>query len=296
MYSEVATGLETPAGAVAAIAAFAVNAGWTLLSNTLTGSVRTAELQRSGDVVRLWNDAGNIFVRTIAGGAAAPFYAQANIGAGPYAKLYCFADTLPAEHVHVVVEMMAGVVRLVTFGELEKTGAAAMGTYFDATYWVEGSSYRGYYAYNHHVPFSDLGDQCGGLALATDAGGAWATFYANSNNPTALMTGLRPGYGTDAQAWIANQVSLDANPHNNRRIGRPLLILAARAGGYRSPIGYAPNIRCIRIDPFNFGDELPDADGSTWKIFPFARKGPRVTSGASEDSSENFGYAIRKVT
>lgn len=298
MYAEVATNIGTPAEVIDRIGAFAQSAGWTIVANTLAGSNRTLILRKSGSFVQFANtNTTDLTVRASnqQGADFAPFTATANLGAGPYAKLYLFADEVPTEHVHVVFELSAGLVRLASFGEVEKTGAWAGGTFFDTTYWSASATSRGNWMSSSHALFSrDRGTACGGVRVDAESL-KWANFN-NSSSGSFLHCDTGISANGQSAGYLKTHVDLDLNAHNQRRIGRPIKLAVLRAGGNYSPIGFLPGIRFIRIDTFNFGQERPDPDGTMWKIFPLVRKGlPPNPNNSTLDYSDLYGYAIRKV-
>ena len=299
MYREVATNLGNPAQTIDQIGSFAQLAGWTIVANVLTGSNRTLTLRKSGDFVVLSNTSATaIKVQTSVsqGSDFAPFSGNANLGAGPYAKLYCFADTVPTEHVHIVMELSAGLVRMLSFGELEKMGVWTGGTYCDASYWATSTSYRGYWNTSSHALFSSdySNSNSGGLRVHVD-GLRWANFYTSSNNNYWRAD---TGWSADgnSKGYVKSHLDLDLNVHDQRRIGRPIKVGIQRPGGLISPAGFFPGVRAIRVDTFNFGEERPDPDGTAWKVFPLARKGaPPNPNDSNDDYSGVYGLAFRKT-
>lgn len=298
MYLEVATNIGSPAEVIDRIGAFAQSAGWTIAANTIVGSNRTLIVRKSGNFVQLANvNAADITVRgsTAQGSDFSSFTATANLGAGPYAKVYLFADEVPTEHVYAVVEMSAGFVRVIAFGEVEKTGVWSGGTFFDATNWSTGNTTRGSWQSQNHALFSvDRSPSSGGVRVDAESL-KWANFGGSSaGSYLRCDTGISAN--GQSSGYLKTHVDLDLNDHNQRRIGRPIKLGVLRAGSQYSPIGFLPNIRFIRIDTFNFGQEVADPDGGTWKIFPLTRKGlPPNPNNSTLDYSDVYGYAIRKV-
>jgi len=179
---------------------------------------------------------------------------------------------------------------------LEKIGAWTGGTYFDATNWSTGNTTRGFWATGSHATFStDRAPSCGGVRVDAE-GLKWANFGASSSG-SYLRCDTGVSANGQSNGYLKNHIDLDQNAHDQGRIGRPIKLGVLRAGGLYSPIGFLPNIRFLRIDTFNFGQERDDPDGATWKIFPLTRKGlPTNPNNSTLDYSDIYGYAIRKVS
>ena len=138
----------SPADVIDKIATFAAANGWTVHTNSLSGSNRTLVLSKGGDYVQLWNDDTTSirvtgFISYVPGTAYnlqagyAGTVARAHVGVGPYTQIYLFADNAPADHVHVVIEGTNGIFSHISIGRVEKLGTWTGGTYFDATWWSQ---------------------------------------------------------------------------------------------------------------------------------------------------------------
>lgn len=309
-YQEVTTSIGTPDAVINQIVLFAAAAGWTVERNNLVGSSRTATLRRSGIYIHLWNpDAVSVQIVGSTGysaGAApnaqpggSPSIGRANIGVGPYAKLFLFAGTSPTEHVHIQIERQTGLCRMVSFGELEKVDAFTGGTFYDATCWTETGSAvsRGAWTNSSHPCFASgapIVNNFGAVHAPAD-GKTWARFNSSDSTSNRAWTGLNNGTGDTAsgEGALTALFNLDINAMDNRRVGHPIRVDVSRPAVW-TPLGVLPGVRYIRMDVFDFGQEVTDVDSLVWKIFPMVRKGSSPT-GAAEDYSGWNGYAILKT-
>lgn len=150
-YQEVVTPA-TPAAVIDAIRAFAEANGWTVLRNNLVGNNRTVTLKRpETDHIHIYNlDLNKIYLRmsiAYAAGTAPDAMAdrsqRAHVScmAGPYTKLFLFADTSPSAYVHAILESNnAGEYYHMSLGMVDKLDAWTGGTYVDGTYWYNQNS------------------------------------------------------------------------------------------------------------------------------------------------------------
>lgn len=327
-YQEVLTPAN-PAAVIDAIRAFAEANGWTVLRNNLVGNNRTVTLKRpETDHVHIYNlNLDNIYLRmsiAYAAGTAPDAMADRsqratnNVAAGPYTRLFLFADTVPTAHVHCVLETnTAGVYYHFSFGMIEKLDAFTGGTYADGTFWTPSatSSRVDYYSGaqthalfgNDHVsntsPTSTGGSfVCGGMRCdipADSRANTWAGFSSQSFNSTTaadtafpIHSGIAPSGliaastpGTNAQTAVGNQLTTlaqysDDNAFSNRSVFHPIEFAVGRLGGYGSPVGRPPNIRFCNISKFTDGQEIT-IGSDTWKVFPMTKRGPGGGSGTS---------------
>jgi hypothetical protein len=304
-YQEITTAAN-PADVINGIAVFAGANGWTVERNNLSGSNRTVTLKRAeSDYVHLWNT-NTSELRVIgsvdyAAGSTPDtqtnrgFEANANLGAGPYTKVFLFADSAPAPHIHIVVEVSAGIFRTISLGVLEKTGAYTGGTYYDATRWtvdVNGVSWNSVqhacFEYNRgSVGFS------GSIRVdipADSRTNAWAntTGYPFYNGLAYAISDQPSGLGAlTTLAYNRNQA-----PFSGNVLLAPIQNYVLRVGGLYSPIGTFPNVRYLRMDRFSPGEEITIGT-DTWKIFPFVRQGVSVAS--ATPYSAQHAYAFKKV-
>ncbi len=309
-YQEITTSIGSPDAVINQIVLFATAAGWTVERNNLVGSTRTATVRRSGVYIHIWNP-DSVSVQIVGstgyssgsaptaqpGGCLA--IGRANIGVGPYAKLFLFAGTAPTEHVHIQIERQTGQCRMVSFGELEKVDAFTGGTFYDATCWTETGTTvaRNTWTNSSHPCFSSGSSIVTnfGAVYAPADGKAWARFGPSDTTNNRAWTGLATGTGNavNGEGALTSLFNLDINAMDNRRVGHPIRVDVSRPAVW-SPLGVLPGVRYIRMDTFDFGQEVTDVDSLVWKMFPLVRKGSSPTN-ASEDYSGWHGYAILKT-
>lgn len=299
----------SPDDVISKIATFANAAGWTVVKNEIVGSNRTLVLQNGGDYVWVWNsDASNIRIAGTVGydpgltvTAQAGYsgnYAEANCGVGPYANIFMFADSDPAAHVHVVIEMSGGVFRHISFGTLDKLGAYTGGTYFDASNWTSSEQYTNSWNNRNRALFD-----CNSLNSARYGGARCDIPVDSRSNAWALLrdgvsyqsfTGLYGGLSeqSSGEGYLMTQFYNRNNPPFSGQVTLGAIrIDVSRPGGFRSPIGVVPNVRYLNMARYSPGQEIT-VGSDTWKVFPMCRKG----SGAQGSPySQNHAYAYKKV-
>ncbi len=306
----------SPDDVIAKIATFAAANGWTVVSNSLSGSNRTLVLKKLGDYVQLWNDnAEYVYITGFIGYVVGTLYsaqagyagttARADIGVGPYTKLYLFAGTAPSDHLHVVIEMAGGIFSHISFGGMDKLGTWTGGTYFDATSWSTSWVRAYHWTSQSHPLFStsyESTNQRGAVRcdIAADArADAWAVM--DRDFAYRLRTGL---YGstdnnTNGEGYLHTQCyNRNAPPFSGQITLGTIRADVIRDGGFYSPIGSFPNVRYLTMERFSPAQEI-SVGGDTWKVFPMRRKG--AGSGSSADPrygqaySDDHAYAFKKV-
>jgi len=312
----------SPDDVINKIAVFAQANGWTVDRNTLSGSNRTLTVHKSGDYIHIYNiNTTRIFMRGSVGyNAANPPSTQPNVSnaatcspeAGPYTKIYMFADDLPTEHVFIVIETAGGILYHLCFGMIEKFGTFTGGTFFDASCWTRSTSQVYTWNSSHHALF-DSG-QGSGFSSA-EVGGSircdipadgltnnWARLAADtagSNNPR-IQCGLNAGTSesSNEKSWLTTLAYSRNDPPFS---GQPSLgtirahVVREGTSDFWSPIGTIPNIRYLRMQRYSSGQEITIGT-DVWKIFPMARYGVGTNNGSPNNVfSEYHGYAYKKV-
>lgn len=315
----------TPAAVIDAIRAFAEANGWTVNRNTLSGNNRTVTLKRGEvDYVHIYNlDLNNIYIRgsiDYASGSTPDATtrrgprAVVNVGAGPYTRLFLFADNTPSPYVHIVIEAnMAGNYWHASFGALDKFENFTGGLYYDGTSWTApGTTSNSPWTYNsaqyplfagnystYQTPTTTT-SPVGGIRCdfaADSRTDAWFQFTDDTSADTdlSIRTGIhssRPGSSTvDGKLGYLVE-SCDGNVFSNRSILHRIMAQVRRIGGYWSPIGTFPDVRFCSVAKFTDAQEIT-IGSDVWKIFPMLRKGS-VGAPLYERYSQNFGYAYRK--
>lgn len=298
-----------PAAVIDSIRSFAEANGWTVMRNTLSGANRTLTLKRAeSDYIHVYNTSTTKFyvIGTIdydvnlapeSTGRKGP-RAECNVGAGPYTKLFLFANTVPAAHVHAVLESnVAGVYFHTSLGVLEKIGTYTGGTYYDSTRWEEeGSSQADGFSYfsNSALLSSSYDVYTGGARydiVSENRVDNWGHFdYSEATGEQVVYSGIY--YTNGSHYELREMVSrMDGNAFSNRSIFHRINLRAVRNGGYDSPIGSVPNIRFCNVSKFTDGQEVT-IGSDVWKVFPMLRRGP----GADKvRHSDFYGYAFKKT-
>jgi hypothetical protein len=302
------------------IAVFAVANGWTAERNTLAGANRTLTLRyaTTTDYIHVYNtDTSNILIlgSVTYNGATTPILqtqrsapATANIGVGPYTKIYMFASATPSPHIHCVIEMTGGIFRHLSFGLVDKLGTWTGGTYVDATYWnttVGPSVPQSYNTWNS--PLFDSNSPNYSYASHNFAGSmrcdipldsrvnAWAhlTSVAPYRAYTGLFGGTSNSSSSTGNGYLSTQfLNRNEPPFSGQVTLGAIAIEILRVGGLYSIAGTFPNVRFLSMLRFNPGQEVT-VGSDVWKIFPMARKG--TTTVNYDTASQNNAYAFLKT-
>ncbi len=303
----------SPAAIIDAIATFAQANGWTVERNTLAGSNRTLTLKRpETDYIHVYNlntteirALGSIdysAARTPEQTTRRSRPAVANIGSGPYTKVYLFADSSPSPYIYAVIETgTAGVYRQIAFGLVDKIEPFTGGTFIDASWWYgSGHSPAPSYQSGNHALFGyDL------YGAVSDEGGSIRCDFAADNRVDqwfGIGSGEASGTGAFCEIRPNDHLSAlvaeaDDNNFSNRSILHPIGAMVNRVGGYYSRIGSFPNIRFCSIRKYNPADEIT-IGSDIWKIFPMCRKwnaNLKTSWPDYEAHSDYFAYAFKKT-
>ncbi len=309
------TNVTGPAETIAALATFIGANGWTVVSNTLSGSNRTLTVRIPGvtDYIHVYNtSATEIRMRCSIGytAGAAPA-SQPNVSresvtnvVGPFPNLYFFADS---NEVWAVVQIAGAIeFRHFTFGVLNKVGAYTGGTYIDGSY--RDSSYRGDINSASHAPFvagpgantSGTAPYYGFVRLDIPDDSVTNGFYSFGDSVSANTRAVWTGVGTWAQSTTFGYLAggADANAFDNRSILHPVNVWAMRTGAtpFWSPVGNVRNTRICNMTKFSPTQEIT-IGSETWKLFPVFKRSMTSDSSpfAADLGSHTLGYAVKKV-
>lgn len=211
---------------------------------------------------------------------------------GPFQAYHFYAgDGDSGPYFHMVVETDPGSFKHVGIGVLNKQGAVTNAAYCYASSWYYSPSFISVPDHPiHALPFDDLtrvnsGAASRGLALRADYDAISPRYhYADVSDPaTALFVGYRNGTIRGPSIAGASELTGRAPLH-------PLWCGVNRGSGLYSDVGYPPDMRAVRIDDFDPGQELP-IGGDTWMVFPAMRK----PGADGNPSSGGYGIAYRKV-
>lgn len=315
-YQEIAAPA-SPAAVIDAIATFAAANGWTVERNNLVGSNRTVTIKHAdSDYIHIYNIAAtDIWLRgtidyasgttpaaTTRGGAQA----KTNCGAGAYTRLYLFADTTPARHIHAILEAnTAGMFYHMSFGLIDEIEAFPGGTYYDGTHWYASATTNMNSYTTLSRPLFDNGDNSNVTYTLNEQGGfrcdiaadgladMWWVFSQDTSSTVdrSATSGVAPpGSSWCTLGWLVN---MDTNAFSNRSIFHRIPAFVHRGGGYMSQVGSFPNVRFCNVSKFVPAEEIT-IGSDTWKVFPMIRKGTHP-GGAAAPYSGNYGYAYKKV-
>lgn len=209
------------------------------------------------------------------------------IGAGPFVAHHLFGYT---NHIHVVVETISGTFKHFGLGMVEKHGAVTSGVYNYASRWnYAAGSVNNVASATHGIAFDALegtGRLGQSLSVRADSDAISNRYFdplVSGANTNRVICGWRnssdsPLYG------VGNE--MPASSLTGRTIIYPFMLSVARGSGMFSPIGFAPDLRFVRLDNFNPGDVLTIASDD-WMLFPLIRK----NGTAGDVNSGNYGYA-----
>ena len=304
----------SPDDVIDKIATFASSNGWTIHRNTLVTTNRTLTLSKGTDYIHVYNtDNASIYLLISVGynGSLAPSAqpnpsgsAATNLLAGPYTKLYLFADSSPSNYIHVAVETSGGIFRHMSFGMMDKLGTWAGGTYVDGTYWRLDGQVAYYWNDHHSALFCSRSyypsTACGSIRcdIAQDSvtnGFARLTDRVGYRAYTGLYCGL--SNNADGTGYLTSQFyNRNAAPFSSQVTLGTILADVSRTGGFWSTLGAFPNVRYLNIANFAPGQEITIGT-DTWKVFPMLRKGVGTSGSTSGDIpySDNHGYAFKKT-
>lgn len=225
---------------------------------------------------------------------------RSNRLSGPMQAFHFFAGTgRNGAYAHVVVETEPGTFRHFGMGTLDKIGAYDTGQYAHATAWRfsvdQVNDPNGSY---HLLPFDDYGfgvyqNGIAGTMVRCDLFGISPRYVEvctyDYTNPRA-RGGWRGNNGQNDNGTVRGPFRAGASVLTGRAPLMPLFLAVGRGSGLWSDIGQPPDIRLVRMDNMEAGQEL--ALGSdTWVVFPAVRK----NGAAGQQNSGTAGYAYRKV-
>lgn len=230
----------------------------------------------------------------------ASYRVRTNKLTGPMQAYHFFAGVgRSGAYAHVVIETEPGIFRHMGMGVLDKMGAYENGQYIYATAWsgntTEVNEQDSIY---HGVPFDDYtfgvyNTNFASTLIRCDVDGI-SPRYIEVNNydyrgPIG-RGGWRSSQGTEQNSTVRGPYRAGASVLTGRAPLLPLYVCSSRGNGLWSDIGQPPDMRLVRIDNMEAGQEL--ALGSdTWVVFPVARKNGAI----GQPNSGNAGFAYRKV-
>lgn len=305
----------SPDDVIDKIATFASSNGWTIHRNNLVSTNRTLTLSKGTDYIHVYNTNNtDIYLLISVGydGALAPSAqpnpsgsAQTNLLAGPYTKLYLFADSSPSNYIHVAVETSGGIFRHMSFGMMDKLGTWTGGTYVDGTYWELGNLTAYFWGDYHSALFCSRSNvpntTCGSIRcdIAEDSVTNGFARLTDNGFSYRAYTGLYCGRSNNADGtgYLTSQFyDRNAAPFSSQVTLGTILADVSRTGGFWSTLGAFPNVRYLNIANFAPGQEITIGT-DTWKVFPMLRKGVGTWGNPAGNIpySNNHGYAFKKT-
>lgn len=214
-----------------------------------------------------------------------------NQHAGPLPTAWLFSND-PSTYCHVVVEVIAGVFKHLTFGNLKKYGGWTGGGYYGVTNWSENVAFIDQPdSSSHRVPFDNLTD-FGAIRQNTtvyyvDAADKWLAEEAivNTVQRRQLRSTFRGGFG---RAWV----NLSETPYSGLIALAPVLVGKQRLSD--SPdtlrwIGEVPDMAALNIQNLAPGEEY-SIGSDIWLTFPLCAK----LGGTDAFNSGVYGAAYLK--
>lgn len=220
----------------------------------------------------------------------------ANRITSPVQTYHFFSGNGPnGPYLYIVVETDPGTFRHIGIGTLKKMGDYPGGDFGFASSWSLHEFYlNDPNSSQHMVPFDDrsaLYDTfVGGTILRADYGGI-APRYHYVEAKTEAVRG-RGGWRHDGEEYstIRLPVLCGASQQTGRAPLFPMWCAVNRGSGLWSDIGYPPDMRSVRMDNLEPGQQYT-LGGDTWLVFPVCRK----NGGAGLPNSGGYGYAYRRT-
>lgn len=304
----------SPDDVIDKIATFASSNGWTIHRNNLVSTNRTLTLSKGTDYIHVYNTNNtDVYLLISVGydGALAPSAqpnpsgsAVTNLLAGPYTKLYLFADSSPSNYIHVAVETSGGIFRHMSFGMMDKLGTWTGGTYVDGTYWRLDGQVAYHWEQQHSALFCSSSYYpytiCGSIRCDIAEDSVTNGFARLSERFSyRAYTGLfgNQSNSSNGDGYLTTQFyNRNAAPFSSQVTLGTILADVSRTGGFWSTLGAFPNVRYLNIANFAPGQEITIGT-DTWKVFPMLRKGVGTSGSPAGDIpySDNHGYAFKKT-
>lgn len=318
------TGTATgPADLIAKLETFAIAQGWTVSAQTTSAASGTTPLSKTGKVFSkgdlvfgLGYDTTDVYLcgaTAVNGGAnwnvqtgtsitttSATTLCRINDMTGPYQSYHFFAGTSP-DHIHVAVEVTAGLYRHFCFGSLIKHGAYTGGAYFGGVWWRTAivTSF-----YQSAVPDSGyhavLFDAESSSTASSSAGGAVRADIDAKTNNWMFFNDASAHNGNRAKGVIRTNGILESlherspSEFNQLTPLLPMPIAVERAASQTSMAGYVPNMRYVNVTNFTPG-EVVTIGPDEWVVFPLTRKTEVWGSNTyTYTSSGTYGLAYKR--
>lgn len=226
----------------------------------------------------------------------------ANRVTGPTQAVHLFAgEGKNGPYAHVAVETDPGTFKHFGIGVLDTRGVVATGAYAFGTNWAysTGQVNDPNNAW-HGVPFDDV-TSFGASERATifrADHSAVSPRYHDVDNFTGQTAagvyrgrgGFRASAGAVERGSIHGPAACGASELTGRAPLLPLWVSVDRTSGLWSDVGQPPDMRFVRMDNLEPGQEYP-LGTDTWLVFPVIRK----NAPAGLPNSGVYGFAYRKV-
>lgn len=219
---------------------------------------------------------------------------------GPMQAYHFFAGQgRNGAYAHVAIEAEPGTFRHFGMGTLDKMGAYDNGQYIHATTWVMSTNdVNNPDSVFHNVPFDDMGFGTyqlgyGGTVVRCDLAGVSPRYVEGCSvdymGPRARC-GWRGAVNQAQSGTVRGPYRAGSSVYTGRAPLIPLILAVDRGNSLWSDIGQPADVRLVRIDNMEPGQELT-LGTDTWVVFPVCRK----NGAAGLQNSGNAGFAYRKV-
>ena len=197
-------------------------------------------------------------------------------------------------YAHAVIETDPGTFKHAGMGVLRKMGAYNTGAYSFGSNWLYDVNRVNNPNDGHGVPFDDTSWVGAGSSYASvvraDYGGQVPRYHPIDYG----SAGRGRGGWRAGQASELSTIQLPSLCAASEQTGRapllPLWVAVDRGSGLWSDVGYPPDMRFVRMDNLEPGQEYP-LGTDTWLVFPVIRK----NGAPGSPNSGVWGFAYRRA-
>lgn len=281
--------------------AFAVANGWTANRFTTQGSGKWLNIEKSGLVFNVVSDPTSGSSGDPAGwllcygatsyNSGAAYNAQPNssglskvngLGTGSITAYHFFAGT---EYLYAAIEVTSGVYRHLHLGSLTKFGTFTGGAFIMGTA-IYTSGTVTITDLTNQVPWFSTGSSNSQNRIRADINGATNKWFGMQASATITSRAIGGVSYYDDYGYMGPLIRDNPNALNGLAVMQPVHIMCGNSNNLYNPIGYAPDLRLVRLDNLNPADVVTIA-GVDWMVFPVYQK--------AAGGGLTYGYAIKKV-
>lgn len=297
--------VSSAADLVAAIRAFAVDHGWTLVGNVLSkGDAYVAITAPSASELRIRGARGGVF----SGVDQCPRYSRIYLTSWPSsAEIQLFAFDGP-DTVWCVMRTSATDYMHLGFGMIQKYGTWGGGQWFHAQHTPSSAdgSVCSLIDGSQQPNYSDAAKECG-LFWSPQQRNGWDGAYTE-NAASSLHCELRgyvwepptgpTGIGVHCPTILSPIHKTNPNVFNGQTVLTPFQLFLQNTDGHFMSVGHVGHLRFVRLTNYNPGDVVTIAS-DRWRVFPWFRKDTAFPLGKQAGYSDGsfstgvLGVAVR---